>query len=489
MKWGNFNKTPLRYRLIPPVWALPTMKKSIKDINANDVNGTPDDYTDRSVASGTPPIVQVGVGRHPATGPEDGGYQASSAAAARSTTGRPYEPNRRKRNVFIGDPVTFTKYYSIKSTNGADLTKINLLKADRELSNFCGELARLSIANNRMLTVEVKNANQGTKLESLQTLVNEQIEVHKHETYNQSQGVLTCSLLKPYSDEEIVDGLSHLGVIKAYRISKKNDSGNLEPTSSIILTFNTSNLPDRIRIIAELTERIRPYIPLPKRCFNFQQYGHMSRACRRQTAICERCGEVCTEDHTSRACPNDPSCTHCGGPHGASNRNYERYLFEKEIIAVKIKQNLIFMEARHKVLSQLPSGHALFSSVVRRNRQTSSTPTANTTRIVYYNSPSPSTSSSAEANLSSQHVTTPLPATLPCESNRIADPALEDNQNRDSSLQRISINYTSPTKTSSSKRHLPQSPYSAPYSKTQQRPTITENLVFSCLSPTAIDLQ
>ena len=54
------------------------MKMSTIDINANDVNGTPVDYTDKRVAFGAPPIIQVGVGRHLATEPEDGGYFRST---------------------------------------------------------------------------------------------------------------------------------------------------------------------------------------------------------------------------------------------------------------------------------------------------------------------------------------------------------------------------------------------------------------------------
>ena len=193
-----------------------------------------------------------------------------------------------------------------------------MIKADRQIIEYCGDIARLSTSPDKTLTVEVKSKQQGEKLLTMKILNGESIEVSNHEMYNKSEGVITCDLLKSYTDEDIVDGLSHLGVIKAYRIKKRNQDGDLMPTSTLVLTFNKSTPPDRIRIISGLTERVRPYIPLPKRCYKCQQYGHVAKTCRQTVTICGRCSEECNEEHITEKFNKPVLCFHCRESHCTS---------------------------------------------------------------------------------------------------------------------------------------------------------------------------
>ena len=82
----------------------------------------------------------------------------------------------------------------------------------------------------------------------LTSLTSESVRVIIHQRFNESQGVITCSLLKNYSEADIVEGLSDQGVSKCHRIIKNAKSPNPQPTATLILTFNTTNTPDRIRI-------------------------------------------------------------------------------------------------------------------------------------------------------------------------------------------------------------------------------------------------
>ena len=335
-------------------------------INPNGVNGASAAVCSGGVAPGRLPTDQVGVGRHQGTGPGVGGRQASpvgSAVPNHSASGRSPRTSDRNRNTrryvntnnrFLGDPVTFNKFFTIKSPHGADLTRMNLLKADREIYNLLGEVERFNRDNENKLYVEVKSAEQGHKLSALTKLVNETVEVTPHEQYNQSQGVITSDFLRDYSEEEIVDGLHYLGVRKAYRIKRRNKSGVLEPTTTLILTFNTSSPPDKVRIVTGLGERVRMDIPLPRRCYMCQNYGHVKKNCRREKEICGRCSKECDEHHTTKTCQSTSKCFHCGLPHYTGSKVCTRYTIEKEIIAIKVTEHLTFKEARRKVNARYP---------------------------------------------------------------------------------------------------------------------------------------
>ena len=130
----------------------------------------------------------------------------------------------------------------------------------------------------------MKNNVQGQKLLTMKTLVKETVTVQPRVRFNVSQGVITSSSLKDYSEEQIVEGLTDQGVSKAYRIKRKTDQGNPIPTNSLLLNFNSSIPPEKVRIWAGYFERVRQYIHLPRRCFRCQGYGHTSQNCRSSKA-------------------------------------------------------------------------------------------------------------------------------------------------------------------------------------------------------------
>lgn len=358
------------------------MNMNDNNIINNDVNGTPDTECEWSVASGRSRCGQQRIGRHPATDPECGADQATSASSSdrrlEETMTDPDQSKLASRNAkkristkyyeLPGKSRPFVRYYTIKSCKEADLTKLNLFKVDKEIQRLCGDIARITENNDRTLTIEVKSTEQGEKLLQVKNLVDEPVEVSIHQKYNETQGVITSTLLKNYSESDIADGLSYLGVTKVHRISKKNSSGTLEPTTTLVLTFNVPDLPDKIRIRAGLYERIRPYIPLPRRCFNCQNYGHVTKNCRKQSQICGQCGEECSLTHTPDKCQRPPNCYHCQEPHTTSSKSCTKYQMEKEILALKIKERLTFREARQRVSSLYVRPGITFSAALRNSK-------------------------------------------------------------------------------------------------------------------------
>lgn len=240
----------------------------------------------------------------------------------------------------------FTRYFTIKS-NEANIAKMNIFKADRAINRYIGDYEKITEdPQTKSLTIEVRTEEQGSKLLQMKELLSEPITVAPHEAHNQSKGVVTCTRLNGYSNEDIVEGLAEEGVILCQRIIRKPKSPNPEPTSTLILTFNKPDLPDRILITTGYKERVRQFIPLPKRCFNCQNYGHSGAKCRKALPTCFRCGEDVEGDHKPETCRQPIKCIHCNEPHTVAARTCSKYIFEKEVLTIKTKEHLSFPEAR-----------------------------------------------------------------------------------------------------------------------------------------------
>ena len=209
------------------------------------------------------------------------------------------------------------------------------------------------------------NDGQGQKLLTMKTLVKEMVTVQPHGRFNVSQGVITSSSLKDYSEEQIVEGLTDQGISKAHRIKQKTDQGNLIPTNSLILTFNSSIPPEKVCIWAGYFERVRQYIPLPGRCFRCQGYGHTTQNCKSSKAYCGVCSEECTTDQTTTTCNRPFYCLHCQEPHAISSKKCTRYLMEKELLAIKTKEQLTFAEPRRRINELFPNMKTTYATAVR----------------------------------------------------------------------------------------------------------------------------
>ena len=242
-----------------------------------------------------------------------------------------------------------------------------MFKVDRKIKELIGPCERLSEDfHNQSWTVQVKSEQQGNLLLNMKELLSEPVIVTAHDYYNQSQGVLTCALLKGYSDQDITEGLSEHGVIQCRRIIRNPKSTTPEPTATLILTFNTPNPPDRITIRTGLKERIRPYIPLPRRCFNCQHYGHSGAKCRRPVPVCFRCGANVEGDHKPKKCQLPINCVHCKEPPSVTSKTCPKYIFEKELLTLRTKEHLTFAEARAKMNMNMPTGRS-FASVTKNS--------------------------------------------------------------------------------------------------------------------------
>jgi len=113
-------------------------------------------------------------------------------------------------------------------------------------------------------------------------------------------------------------------------------------TNSIILTFETAVLPEKIKV-GYLVVRVKPFIPSPLRCFQCQRYGHGIDRCRGKVT-CSRCAG----EHDSDGCSEQPHCVHCDENHPTTDRNCPKFKFEKEVQRIKFTENISYPEARKK---------------------------------------------------------------------------------------------------------------------------------------------
>ncbi|GBM34249.1 hypothetical protein AVEN_60589-1 [Araneus ventricosus] len=99
------------------------------------------------------------------------------------------------------------------------------------------------------------------------------------------------------------------------------------------------------------------------RCFKCQRYGHFQQSCRGTNPVCGKCAE---SGHEINVCTSDTfKCRNCSGPHAASSKSCPTWIFEKEVIAVKIKRNITFPEARQIVKDRTPKVGVSYSSTVQ----------------------------------------------------------------------------------------------------------------------------
>ena len=132
-------------------------------------------------------------------------------------------------------------------------------------------------------------------------------------------------------------------------------------TNTILLTFNTITVPKSFKIFYRIIP-VTIYVPNPLRCFNCQRFGHHEGDCPVDYAsVCEKCG-TCGFDHLESKCPNQVKCVNCGLNHLPRSNVCEVWKKEKEIMRVKVTNNITYIEAR-KMVEQKPE--ATLSTIIQ----------------------------------------------------------------------------------------------------------------------------
>ena len=115
---------------------------------------------------------------------------------------------------------------------------------------------------------------------------------------------------------QIPDGYNASRALNVTRLKKKVDNEWID-SETIKITFKHS-LPADI-IVGCSFYRVRPYVNLPKQCYNCQRIGHTSQGCNSKT----RC-LICGQEHDKKDCTAQTSkCANCGKAHHANSPQCE----------------------------------------------------------------------------------------------------------------------------------------------------------------------
>ncbi|XP_055943815.1 uncharacterized protein LOC129974989 [Argiope bruennichi] len=191
---------------------------------------------------------------------------------------------------------------------------------EKAISGHIGEAKAIRKIRSGDLLVEVANKKQAQKILKIKSLSTIPVTVSAHRSLNSSKGVITCGELYNEETDEILKELRNQGVTEVRRITIKRN-GNVMKTKHLILTFHFPKTPEFIKT-GYMRLAVRPYIPNPLRCFQCQRIGHSKATCR--------------------------------GEHSSFSRTCPIWQLEKEVLSVKVKNQISYPEAKRIVKARLP---------------------------------------------------------------------------------------------------------------------------------------
>ena len=250
------------------------------------------------------------------------------------------------------------------------MADLNPFEVGRKLKTVIGKKnqPKITTMRNGLLLIEVVHEHLYTKLKATKHLDDIPVIIKDHNTLNSSKGRIYCNNkeVRKMTDDDVKDELKNQNVTDVYRIKKRKENSNdLENTDTFIVTFGDTRMPKDVKI-GYLNVEVELYIPNPRRCFGCQRYGHGKNTCSHDP-VCSNCGQ---EGHDYEVCDNQTCCYHCEQEHPSSSKKCPMYKLEKEIMEVKIKQNISFKDARTKVYRANPN---LTSEIPRLNSTSKTT--------------------------------------------------------------------------------------------------------------------
>ena len=246
------------------------------------------------------------------------------------------------------DTETFPSFLVVEPADNDRPIKYSIFAIQKILLAAVGTVRSAKKIRSGAVLIEVASKQQFTNAMKMTTWIDVPVKVSEHRSLNSSRGVIRCREFRDCEDEEVLDALRSQGVTAIKHIKSKRD-GELQPTNTFILTFNTSSPPQTVKA-AYLNITVDAYIPNPLRCYNCQRYGHGKGSCSRPQ-VCAKCGEKGHEDIT---CDKVPHCCNCGGDHAAFDKKCREWQRQQDISKTKAERGISFPEAAKVVDARNP---------------------------------------------------------------------------------------------------------------------------------------
>ena len=188
----------------------------------------------------------------------------------------------------------------------------------------------------------------------------------------------------------------------------------LTPTSAMVY-FLREELPTEV-VLGWDSVPVRPYIPLPTRCYRCQAYGHQAWKCKAQEEVCSSCAGV---GHSYRNCTSQtPKCAGCGGQHSANSQSCPKWMEQRQVRKITASGKFSYRDALLQVRSRSQS------SAPARPKPAKHTPAHPPTPNTTTPAPATRTQPAATPQQTTQHTPTPTQSapvsasTSPVELNR-----------------------------------------------------------------------
>ena len=204
----------------------------------------------------------------------------------------------------------------------------------------------------KAVLVEVNYEAYSTNLLKLTQIGDMPVRVSAHQSLNYAKGMVKFGqAAQDLTNEDLARDLNvsrrnrdQPQVKDASRVTITKGDKKVQ-TGTFFLTFDTPTLPEHIFLGFERFD-IEQYIPLPRRCFKCQQFGHEARTCRATEDICP----LCLGTHKHDDCPNKESlkCPNCDGAHPATSRECPAFLTEKRALEIQVESHYTFSAAREQ---------------------------------------------------------------------------------------------------------------------------------------------
>ena len=157
------------------------------------------------------------------------------------------------------------------------VTSLSPFIIEKQIESIIGSPKSVKKLKNKTLLVEINRKSQTENLLKTTTFFGLRVSVTEHQSLNSSKGIIRDRMLKGEKEDEIVDYLKEQGVTACKRFKIKKDHETVE-TNTLLLTFNTVNVPKSLRIFYRIVP-VDIYVPNPLRCFNCQSFGHHENNC------------------------------------------------------------------------------------------------------------------------------------------------------------------------------------------------------------------